>query len=104
GPGGGHDLVGVGDGQDPPAERDVLAGQALGIAVAVPALVVLADRAGPRPEPGVERLDDVGALLGVAPQRGPLLLVGPVGLVEDLAGDGQLPDVVEEGAPPEPVA
>ena len=101
GPGGGHHLVGVGDGQDPRPERDVLAGEPVGIAGAVPLLVVVADGVGPGAEPGHQRFDEVCALLRVALERRPLLVVGTVGLVEDRAGHGQLADAAEQCPPAE---
>ena len=83
------------------AEGDALTAQAPGIAGAVPLLVMVADGAGPGPEPGHQRFDEVCAFFGVALERRPLFVAGAIRLIEDGAGNGQLPDVVQEGAPPE---
>ena len=94
GPVGGHRLEGVGDKDDARLERDLLAGEAVGIAAAVEALVVVAHPA--RLELHVGGLDDV-----VAQQRVALhvlvLVVGELGgLVEDRVGDADLAHVVQQ--------
>ncbi len=93
-PRGGHHVPCVRDGEDPRTLGDLLAGDAVGVAAAVPALVVAADPLGllgvegfrhdPRPELGV-RLD--------------LLVLGGVQrarLEQDLVRHGDLADVVHK--------
>ena len=73
----------------------------MGVAAAVPLLVVVADGVRPGAEPGHQRFDEVRALFRVALERRPLLVVGTIGLVEDGAGYGQLADVVQQRPPAE---
>jgi hypothetical protein len=79
----------VGHGLDPGRQRDLLPGQALGVAAPVVAPVVLADhgqgvaqRRGPP--------DDVGADDRVLLDPGPLVVAEGTGLVEDVVGDADL--------------
>ena len=60
----GHHVVGVGDGDDARAERDVLARDAGGVAAAGELLVVVQDDLGDRAV-ALDALDELGALLGV---------------------------------------
>jgi hypothetical protein len=80
---------------DPGRERDRLAGQPVRIAGAVEPLVMMPDRR----DGGLElahHLDHLRAGRRVAAHQHPLL-VGQAGrLHQDLVGDRQLPDVVEE--------
>ena len=85
-----------------PGKGDLLAGGAVRVAGAVPALVVVADGVGPGAEPGADG-DELAADERVLPERLPLLVGGLAGLVEDLGCDRELADVVEEGGPVEPV-
>ena len=91
-----HRVERVGDVDDPRAERDLLALQAVGIAGAVEALVVVADRRNGVAEEA-EPVDDAGALVGVALHQRPLLLRQARRLQQDRVRDRQLADVVEEG-------
>jgi hypothetical protein len=92
---GGHGTEGVGHGDDARLERDVLAGQPVGVAVAVPALVVVEDRGRDRSQ----RTDLVDQ--PVADPRVQLhhaeLLVGELRrLQEDALADADLADVMEQ--------
>ena len=91
------DVVGVSKGHDAGTQRDLLALQAVGIARAVPALVVVADD-GRDLAGAVERAADAGADLGVAPQLPPLATVERLDLVQQRPGDGDLADVVQQRA------
>jgi hypothetical protein len=90
-----HRVEGVGDGDDPRAERDRLPGQAAGIAVAVEPLVVVADHRGDRRV--AEAADHVGAVAGVAADHVELQLREAPRLVEDRPRRVQLADVVQRG-------
>src|SRR5690606_7682417 len=83
--------------EDARVERDALAGEPVRVAVAVPALMVVADH--PR-DVAQERngLQDVLADLGMAADRDVLLLRQTAGLVQDAVVDPDLADVVEEPA------
>ena len=99
GPVGGHRLEGVGDEDDRATRAGSVAGQAVGVAAAVEALVVVAHPA--RLDSHVGGLDDV-----VAEQRVALHLlvlgVGELGrLVEDRVGDPDLADVVQQAGQPQ---
>ncbi len=91
-----HRVVGVAGEEDAGAERDRLAGEAVGVAAAVPALVGGADD---RPDRGEEldRPDDPLADDRVLLDLVPLLVGQRAGLVEGPARDGELADVVEGG-------
>ena len=90
---GGHCVVGVRHEDDPGSEGNRLARQAFGVALAVPALVVVQD-------PGRDRLDSEGlqhaeADLGV-PLEDEALRVGEcVRLTEDLLGDRELAEIMQ---------
>ena len=91
---GGHRLVGVADEHDPRGERDRLAGQLVGVALAVHALVGRAHDRGD----ALERrrgLQDALADDRVAAHELPLGVVERAGLVEDRVGDGDLAHVVQ---------
>ncbi len=100
----GHDVERVSDRDDPRAVRDLLAAQALRVATAVVHLVVLDDHVAPLGEPGHERCGQVGSGDRVVPQELPLLVRRLGRLVQQLGRDRQLPDVVQERGPPQPVA
>ncbi len=78
-------------------DRDLRAGQAVGVAVAVPALVLVAhDR---RQVPELRRAaQDPLADHGVLGHHAPLGVVSGPGLVEDLVRDRELADVVQQRA------
>ena len=63
--GGEHGVEGVGDVDDAGAEGDVFACESVGVAVAVPAFVVVAD-GGDGVSEEAEAADDAGSFLGVA--------------------------------------
>ena len=90
-----HRVPGVGEPRDRRLERDAVAGEARGIAGAVPALVVVADdRHGAVQAP--ELADDPRALVRMALHELVLLVGETAGLAEDGVRDGELADVVEE--------
>ena len=80
---------------DARTERDLLADDAVGIAVAVEPLVVVADR-GHRVLEEAETVDDPRALLRVALHQRPLLAGEARRLQQDRVRDRKLADVVEE--------
>ena len=84
-----------------PGERDVVALDAARVALAVPALVVVADGVGPLAEPRPHRLDEALAVERVALELLPLVLVRAAGLVEDVDRHLQLADVVQQRRPVE---
>jgi hypothetical protein len=88
---GGHRVVGVADEDDPRAERNLFAGEALGIAAPVEALVLVAhERQDVAQE--LDRGQDALAHDGVALDDGPLLVGEGAVLVEDRLGDRDLAD------------
>ena len=87
---------------DARAEGDLLSGDAVRIAGAVEALVVVADRRD-RVLEEAEAVDDARALVGMALHERPLVGGQARGLQQDRVGDGELPDVVEERRVPEKV-
>ena len=88
-------VVVVDDADDPRAERDVLADQAVGIAGAVPALVVRADQRDDRIRERHVR-DDLGADARMRLDAGELLGGERARLREDVLRHGQLADVVQQ--------
>ena len=92
---GDHDVVGVGDRDDPREQRDRLAGQAMRVALAVPALVVAEDDLRHR-RVGLHARDDAGALLRVAAHDLPVLLGQRRGREQDRVGERELADVVQQ--------
>ena len=88
-----HGVVGVDHGHGAGQGRDGVAGEAVGVAVAVVALVVVPH--GEHEVLGEERADDVGAHHRVLAHLLPLLLVQAAGLEEHPVGDADLADVVE---------
>ena len=95
----GDHVVDVGDRDDASGEWDLLSGDATRVALAVPVLVVVPDRVGPRAQPFVEGLDERLAVQGMAAQLLPFLVRRLAGLVQDLGADVELADVVEERGP-----
>ena len=98
-----HHLEGVGDGDDPGAERDLAVAQATGVPAAVPPLVVLPDREGPLPEPRSQRHRQLLPFERVRLDQPPLARVERPRLVQHLGRDGDLAHVVEQGGPAQPV-
>src|SRR5438477_11400082 len=94
GPVGRHRVVRDADEDDARLERDVLAGDAVGVAVAVPALVTMTHDRPHDLEP-VDRGDDPLAELGMRLDDLPLCSGQATGLREHVARDADLPDVVE---------
>ena len=103
GPGGRHHVVRVGHGDDPGAQREVLTRDAVGVALAVPTLVVLLDRERPVPQPRPQRRGDPRSLQRVGPQQFPGLLARSPGIVEHVGVDRDLADVVQQRRPAQPV-
>ena len=91
----GHHVVGVGDGDDAGAERDLLARDAGRVAAAGELLVVVQDDLGDRAV-ALDALDELGALLGVELDQLPLV-VGQLAVgEEDVVGEDELADVVQQ--------
>ncbi len=98
----GHRVVRVGDRHDPGAERDVVAAQPEWVAVPGVAFVMVQDdRHGVLEGGGL--LEDDLADPRMLDDRSPLRRTESGRLVEDLLGNGDLADVVEEGGDPDPV-
>ena len=90
-----HRVPGVADEADPARERDRLAGEAVGIAAAVPALVLGAHGGGEVRE-RADRADDLGADRRVLAHDVPLGTAQPAGLLQDRVGHADLADVVQQ--------
>src|SRR5439155_20385082 len=97
GPVGRHRVPRVREPDDGGLEEDPLAGQAVRVPAAVPALVVVTDDRH-RGAERAELADDVSADLGVALDELELLFGEAGGLRQDGVWDAELADVVEEGA------
>src|SRR3954462_1898904 len=97
GPVGGHRVERVADQDDPRLVRDLLAGLAVGVAGAVPALVAAPDDGANLGEP-LDRLEDPLAELGVHLDDRALLGRERARLEQDAGRDPDLADVVEQGA------
>src|SRR6266516_5211913 len=95
----GDDVEDVGDRHDASGERDLLAGDPTRVALAVPTLVVVADRFDPFAEPLAQRRDHLLSEQRMLPQLVPFLVGRLAGLVENLGPDLELPDVVQERRP-----
>ena len=90
-----HGVVGVDDAHHLGEGRDVVAGEAVGVAGAVPAFVMVAHGGH---ELGCEqRADDVGAEAGMLAHELPLAGVQAAGLEQHAVGDRDLADVVQVG-------
>ena len=83
-------------------ERDLVAPQAVRIAGAVDALVMVPNRRN-RIVEEAEAIDDARAFVGMALHQRPLLLGEARGLQEDRVRDRELPDVVEQRCVPEQI-
>ena len=81
-----------------------MTGEAPRVAGSVPSLVVLGGSRRPGPEPTAQRGEEALRLVRVALEHRPLGCVGLARLVEDLCRYRELPDVVEERGPTQPVA
>ena len=93
---GGHRVVRVAAEDDPRGERDLLAGEAVRVAPAVPALVAGADDLADARHQAADAVEQQLALDRVRLDQLELL-VGELGrLVQDLLGDRDLADVVEQ--------
>src|SRR3954469_3831967 len=90
---GGHRVVRVGDADDASAERDLLAGQPVRIAGAVPALVVVQHPAGDRIN--AQALEHPVADLRMPFEHQPLLVAERARLPQDLLRDRELAEVAE---------
>ena len=101
---GGHDLVGIGDGDDATGERDLLAGEPARIAATIEAFVVLFHRERPRPEPRPEWPDEPSTFIGMTPDAVHLSVGKPRRFGEDFGRHHELADVVEERRPTQPRA
>jgi len=88
--------VGVGDRQDAGRQRDVAAGQAVGVAVAVVVLVVVAHDPGDRLQ-ARDLPDQRRAGNGVVLDHLALVVLQWAGLEQDGVGDAHLADVVQPG-------
>jgi len=95
----GHGLEGVRDAEHAAGERDVLAGELLGIAAAVPALVQVEHPVGDLRH--ARALDDVAAERGVALHLEELVVGEPGGLEQHRVGHADLADVVEDPGGPD---
>ena len=87
-------VVGVAGQDDACRERDRLAGEAVGVAAAVPALVLVADGGRDVAEPR-QRAQDALADDRVLAHELPLVVVELAGLVQHVVGDADLADVVQ---------
>ena len=91
-----HGVVGVADGHDARADRDLRAAERVGVSLAVDAFVAGADELGDIMQGGGGG-EDALADDWVAADVGPLVGVEGAGLVEDGFRDGDLADVVQLG-------
>ena len=66
--------------------------------------MVLLDGEAPFSKPGSKRRHETAALEGVLPDCRPLFFCGGTGFVERIGMDCELPNVVEERRPSQPVA
>ena len=96
-PVGHHRVERVADGDDPRAERDRLAGEPVGVAAAVPALVAGAHERGDGAQRG-HREQEALADERVAAHELPLGVVERAGLAQDRLRQPDLADVVQLGA------
>ena len=97
----GHRVIGVGRGEQPSAELELIAGDAAVVAGAVDAFVVAGGEVGERGEQGAAAQDPL-AEVWVQPDALPLLGAEPPGMIPDPARDADLPDVVHERRSPSP--
>ena len=98
----GHRVERVGDGEQARLDRDRVAAQPRGVAVAVPALVMEED-VRQRVARSAERADELRARARVGADLGELVERQRAGLAQEVAADGDLADVVDaalrSGAP-----
>ena len=102
--GSGHDLEDVGNSDDAPCVRDLVAGQAAWISHAVEPFVVLGDRGAPLAQPLEQRAGQHGALVGVLADQVPLDGYERGRLVEHGRGHADLAEVMQQRRPAQPVA
>ncbi len=98
GPVGAEDVEGVGDGDDPGFDWDLLAGQAVRVAGAVHALVVV-EHAQHLAREAAGGAEDRETELGVGAHDPPLGFGQRAPLVQDLRRDPQLAHIVEQAGP-----
>ncbi len=99
----GHDVEGVGHGHDPPGSRDLATREPRGVALTVPALVMLRGGIGPLAQPWTNGSDDRLRRGRMLAQLLPLQGGRPSLLGQDLRVDRQLPDVVRQRPPVEEI-
>jgi hypothetical protein len=92
---GAHRVPGVSRGDDPRLQWDLLAGEAVGVAAAVPALMVGAHDQADVVHEAADGIEHLLALDGVRLDDLPLAVIELVRLVDDLLGDRDLADVVQ---------
>src|SRR5947207_14967031 len=90
-----HCVEGVGEGEDPCAERDPVSGESGGIAAAVPAFVMRQDYGQSFAFEQCDAGEDLGADRWMQLDQVPLGGTQGPRLVEDLVADADLADVVE---------
>jgi hypothetical protein len=91
----GHAIECVAEGNDPRPDRDEVAAETVGIAAAVPALVMMPDDRGESARQG-ERSADSFADHRMAPHDRPLVIGKLARFRQDRLGDSDLADVVQE--------
>jgi hypothetical protein len=96
---GGDHVEHVGDRDDAAGEWNLLAADPAWIALAVPPLMVVADRLDPLAEPLAQRRDQRLAEERMPLELLPLLVARLAGLVEDPGADLELADVVQQRGP-----
>ena len=97
-----HRLVGIGDRDDPGTDGDLLPGEAVWIPATVePFVMVEHDRGRVAQRAGL--LEDDLADLGMLRDDPPLGVVELARLGQDLLGDGELAEVVEQAGDPDPL-
>src|ERR1700689_3467563 len=90
-----HRAKGVADRDDAGAERDLLAGQAVRVTLAVPALVAGAHERADPCQRRAGRGDDLLAHHGVLLHERPLAFAERAGSSDDLVGNAELADIVQ---------
>ena len=96
-----HHVVRVGDGDDSTGERNIGAACIGRIPLAIPAQMVLCRCPTPVAEPALKRHQVTFSSVRVRLQYGPFILAGAAVLVQDLGGNVELADVMEQRCPVE---
>src|SRR5690606_15048764 len=92
-----HCIKGVGDGEEPCAEGDVISCQPVRIALTVPAFVMMSnDGSGPFQKGYVS--DDFRAYQGMSAHQSPLLVSQRARLPKDVVGNSDLSNIMKNGA------